>query len=48
VTLLGRSMAPNMLGAVRDGNNTADSEALRGSLTAVIMPRTAKVALSVP
>jgi hypothetical protein len=48
VTLSARSMAPVMLGAVRDGNNTVGSEALRGQLQAVITPRAAKVGLGVP
>jgi hypothetical protein len=48
VTLSARSMAPNMVGAVQDGNQTAGTEALRGQLSAVITPRAAKVGLDVP
>jgi hypothetical protein len=48
VTLSSRSMAPAMVGAVLDGNQTAGTEALRGQLSAVITPPSAKVGLAIP
>jgi hypothetical protein len=48
VTLSARSMAVNLQGETRDGNQTVGSEAIRGQLQAVITPRAAKVGLSIP
>jgi hypothetical protein len=45
VTLSARSMAPAMVGAIPDGNQTPGTEALRGQLQSVTLPRAAKVSL---